>query len=69
MTLTPTQKEPETMAYIARKACGCIVMASVDLPEWKKEIAKEVASCLRDGLTIERVTCEYVRQNMKDCPH
>lgn len=61
----------EQMAYIARKACGCIVMACVDspLPECRKDNAKEIGKAIKDGLTIERVTCEYVRQNMKRCPH
>ena len=66
-----TKIKDEPMAYIARKACGCIVMACVDvpLPEVRKDNAKEISKAIRDGLTIERVTCEYVRQNMKGCSH
>jgi hypothetical protein len=61
-------KEPEPMTYIARKDCGCIVFAGVDTPEMRKENAKEVASCIRDGYTIERVTCQFVRETDWFCP-
>lgn len=49
------------MAYIAKCKCGGMVMAVVDLPEHKKDTAKEVASCLRAGFEIERMTVEEVR--------
>ena len=55
----------EDMAYIARCKCGGVVMATVDNPDHQKENAKEIARCVRDGLTIERVSVEYVRS--KEC--
>lgn len=56
--------------YIARKPdCGCIVMAVVDEPRHAKDTAKEIAKCIRDGLTIERVTVGYVRTHELGCKH
>lgn len=55
------------MAYIGRKSCGCIVAATVDDPIFKKDTAKFVAKLLRDGLFVERVSCQFVRDNMKMC--
>lgn len=61
------------LAYIARKTCGCIVMAIADdskeSPELRRSTAKEVAKAINRGLTVERVEAEYVRQNMKRCKH
>ena len=57
----------EPMSYIARCKCGAIVMATVDKPEHAKDTAREVAECIADGLTIERVTCQCVRDNWSDC--
>jgi len=57
------------MSYIAKKSCGCIVAAIVDRPERKNETAREVSKWIRDGLAVERVTVEYVRENLKSCPH
>ena len=56
-------------AYIARCKCGCtgIVVAIVDNPKHKKETAKEVASCIKDNFSIERVTVGYVRSNRFGC--
>ena len=58
-------------AYIARAACGCIVMAIavVDESDWKKHTANEIAKAIRRGLSVERVPAQYVRDNMKACPH
>ena len=50
-------------AYIGRSPCGCITFATVDMPEHKRTVAKEVAQAMRDGLTIERVTVQFVREN------
>ncbi len=60
-------EKEEPLAYIGRKSCGCIVLAIVDVPEHKKDTAKELAKAIRDGLTIERVTVEFVRKNMFWC--
>lgn len=54
-----SNKEP--MCYIGRSSCGCARAVVVDNPQHAKQVAKDVASFIKDGLTIERVTCEYVR--------
>ena len=59
----------EEKCYIGRKSCGCIVLAVVDMPEHRKHTAKEIAKGIKEGLKIERVTCQYVRENMRRCPH
>jgi len=56
-----------SMTYIGRKPCGCIRFAMVDNPEHKREVAKEIAHAIRDGLAIERVTTEYVRETAWTC--
>ncbi len=63
-------KREEYPAYIGRKTCGCVVFAMVDDPEHKKETAKEIAKCIRQGLTIERMTVKEVRElEMFGCKH
>jgi hypothetical protein len=66
-----TDEDEDEPAYIARAACGCIVMAIADdeAPDWKKHTANEIAKAIRRGLSIERVPAQYVRDNMKACPH
>lgn len=58
------------MNYVARRPCGCIVMAAVvpapDAPKGlKRDIANEVAACIKDGYTIEQVTTEWVRNEAR----
>jgi len=50
------------MAYIARKSCGCLVMATVDNPDHSRDVAREVAKCVRMGWPVERITVEAVRE-------
>jgi len=57
------------MAYVGRKPCGCIGAAFVDKPEYAKDIAREVASWIRDWLTVERMTTEEVRAADCKCTH
>lgn len=54
-------------AYIALLPCGCIVAAIVDSFEHRSDVAKEVASWIRDGHRIERRTCEEVRTTPWKC--
>ena len=65
---------PETateMAYVATvPSCGCMVACTVDDPKHARDTAKEVASWVRDGLTISRHTVEAVRaMPFRRCPH
>ena len=57
----------EPMAYIATHSCGGWVLVTVDLPERAKDNAKEIAQCITDGLTVERVTVQAVRTTLKMC--
>lgn len=61
--------DKDVMAYQGRKGCGCVVAVTVDLPEYKKDTAKELAKWIRQGLSVERVTCEVARQSFTICPH
>mgnify|MGYP001566260858 CR=1 FL=1 len=58
---------PDEFAYVGIKPCGCMVFAMVDTPGREKDIAKEVARCIRDGLKVERLPVERVRQEFKRC--
>ena len=53
--------------YIAIKPCGCAVAAVVIVPEHAKDVAKTVASWVRDGLRIETRSVEWVRANLHGC--
>ena len=60
--------EPEPMAYIGFKPCGCVMFVAAELPELAKDIAECVAETVEDGGRVERVTCETVRQTAFICP-
>lgn len=63
-------EDERKMSYIARKReCGCIVGATLDIYDYRKDTAKDVAIWIREGLIVERVTSEFVRQNWHDCTH
>lgn len=57
----------DQMAYVGIKSCGCVVAATVDNPAHQKEVAKDVATFIKEGLTIERKTCAWVRENFEGC--
>lgn len=58
---TPATSVQEPMAYISRASCGCIRMATVDAPDRTQNTAREIARAVRNGETVERVTCDFVR--------
>lgn len=59
-----------SMAYAGRvPGCGCLVAATIDNPERKKEVAKFVQEMIADGLEVSRVDSEEVRLIMQDCTH
>ncbi len=58
---------PEPMCYIARDSHGCILFAAVDTPDMKRDNAKEIAACIRKGLTVERVSLDVVRSTPFGC--
>lgn len=45
----------EPMAYIGRAACGCIRAVSVDDPEQRSLVARDVAHMIATNLTVEVV--------------
>jgi hypothetical protein len=57
----------EFMSYIGRCKCGEIIAATVDDPRHKKDTIREINDWLRDGLDIERVTTDYVREHFGRC--
>ena len=60
----------DTMAYIAREPeCGCVTVAMVDSEQAKRENARELAMCVRSGMTIERIPVEEARPLITSCPH
>ena len=58
----------ESFSYIGRRECGCIRAARV-ITGKPKDIAEDVAEMIADGLTVERVTTQYVREHWGSCPH
>lgn len=58
----------DSMSYIGRcKGCGRIVAAVLDNPDHAKSVAKDVASFIRDGLIVERVESQVVRDLFQSC--
>jgi hypothetical protein len=57
----------ESMAYIARKPCGCIVMAIMDMPDIRELIAERVGEAISEGLTVQRVPARVVREQGWGC--
>jgi hypothetical protein len=59
------------MSYIAKLPCGCVVGAVVDKPDdlaWAKTVASNTSKWIRDGLIVERVADQVVRDsNWKGC--
>ncbi len=63
------QCAPKPMAYVARDSHGCILFAAVDTPDMARDNAKEIAACIRKGLTVERVSLDVVRSTPFGCRH
>ncbi len=58
----------EPMCYGGRcPECGNLCAATVDNPEHKKDVIKDVQMFMKEGLTIERITCDEVRSSLKSC--
>lgn len=50
-------------SYVGYAPCGCMKAAIIDDPARPREVAREVASWIRSGLTVERVKHQIVRDN------
>lgn len=58
----------EHMAFIGRcPGCNHLVFAAVDNPDYKKDTAESVAKAIRDGLIVDRVSCDIVRKELHEC--
>ena len=50
-----------TPTYIGRLPCGCVAFAVIDDPTRLDDVATEVATAIRAGLTIEVQDVSFVR--------
>lgn len=61
----------EHMSYVAYcNDCNAMTCAVVDNPEHRRGrdgSAATVAEWLRDGMRVERVTCQFVRETLSPC--
>lgn len=66
--MTNAQAEPMSYAGFCLD-CGGMVAAVVDdpNPKYKARVRKSVADFMRDGCSIQRVTCQFVRDNLRGC--
>ena len=53
--------------FVGLKKCGCLAMAVVDSPEHKQETAREVSKAIRDGLDVQRLSTQTVREMPWKC--
>ncbi len=42
-------------AYIAVANCGCVMMAAIETPASRRDVAKEIATCIRKGFIVRHV--------------
>lgn len=59
-----------THDYIGRKPCGCVVAVTCDMND--NHTRREVVQWMHQGLAIERVALEYVKEHIDtwfDCQH
>lgn len=59
--------ETQSYAYIGRKPCGCVTSAIAVAPETLKRIPKFIMDLVKNGVKVEHVTVEYVRENLRQC--
>lgn len=59
----------QEMCYVGVEPCGCRVAVIVDQPHNKTKVAKEIASWIKDGLTVERVSVSDARGSVRRCVH
>lgn len=55
----------ETMVYLDRKRCGCVVGVTVDNPEHRTDVARFIADAVRRGGTVEHAKLETVREGLR----
>jgi hypothetical protein len=59
----------ENVAAYIGKCPGCkqVIAATVDAPEYRDDVAKDVAEWIRDGLIVERSTVGEARKLFNNC--
>ena len=59
----------ESKSYIGRAECGCIRAAVINDAKDANYVAKFVAGLVLEGLRVDLVNSQWVRDNFKRCPH
>ena len=59
----------ESKSYIGRAECGCIRAAVVNDPRDANYVSKFVAGLVLEGLSVDLVNSQWVRDNFGRCPH
>lgn len=54
-----------THVYAAKSECGCYTAVVTDVPAIKRETARDIASFIRDGRMVERMTFAEWREVLK----
>ena len=57
----------ESMTYVGRNPCGCVVFEAIDLPHVRNEIAKEMRYCVKRGYPVNRITSDESRSQPFYC--
>lgn len=55
------------MSYVAICKCGVCVGATIDDPNHKRHVAKDVQSWIREGLIVQRENDDFVRAFFGRC--
>lgn len=54
--------------YMARcQGCNHVVALTLDAPEYRKDVARDVAEWIADGLIVERSTAKIGRELFNGC--
>lgn len=61
--------QDDSRAAYSGKCPGCnhVVALTIDAPEYRKDVAKEIASWINDGLIVERTTVGEGRNTFDNC--
>lgn len=54
--------------YMGRcPGCNNVIALTLDMPEYRKDVARDVAEWIRDGLVVERSTAREGRKLFDSC--
>jgi hypothetical protein len=60
-------QEVDEYCYLGIKLCGCAVVIMADIKGHEKDLAKSIASCIKEGLKVERALTKYAKEKFKKC--